>query len=367
MDREELLEMLADYHAVLADGASLDEVNAEIKANTPFKNYSDMARAAFGVQQGMREAAAAKRVSQREPGIGGLVASALIDRVTGGLGVPDVDVARGSEDFARSAAQGATFGFADEIVGMLGGDTEASRQRMEDLRTTEPVGTLLGEVAGAAPSILIPGGAALRAGGVARGAAIGAGAGAAAGAAAGIGEAEGPLPERFDEALIGAAIGGAVGAPLGGAGVWIGRFLPRIFGARGPRMARTLRRTSGVDRTLDDAFEAADEARRAVSREVYQPLDEAFKEVTDPGVLEALQQPELRTTVRSVSRDVASGKRAPSFDELQMEPVGRDWQRDRRARPRNAAGDRRTTRRRPRVRASERDRRGAGSEPYVRR
>lgn len=326
MDHDEIMELLADYHAVLADGASLVEVNREIAATTPYKNYAELARAAFGAPPraapGVAEEAEAKaeafeRRAERQPGIGGLAASAVVDRLLGGPGIPDVDVARATGDFGRAAAQGATFGFADELVGMLGGDTEASRQRMEDLRLTEPTATAMGEVAGAAPSILIPGGAALRAGGVARGAAISGGASAGAGALVGLGEAEGSLAERLDEALTGAAIGGVVGVPLGGAGVWIGRFLPRIFGQRGPRIARTLKRSAGVDRTLDEAFEAADEAKRAVSREVYQPLDEAFKEVTDPGVLEALQQPELRTTVRSVSKDVVNGKRGPSFEELQ--------------------------------------------------
>ena len=317
MEPHELLRM---YHAALASGQfSLADVNAEIKKTTDFDSYAALTRAVFEVDRAQLTAEATARVATREPGIGGLIASSLLDPKQLGLtGSPDPDLARGAEDFARTAAQGATLGFADEIAGMLGGDVEASRQRIEDLRTAEPVATALGEVAGTIPGLLIPGGAAVRAGGVARGAAVGAGVGAAAGAGVGIGEAEGPIGERLDEGLVGAGIGAAIGAPLGAGGVWIGRLLPRVFGKRGPRMAESLRRQAGVERSLDEAFDAVDNAKEAISRDVYQPIERAFKDGVDaPALIEALQQPELKTIVRSVSKDVQAGKRLPSFKELQ--------------------------------------------------
>ena len=195
MEPHELLRM---YHAALAEGVSLADVNAELAATTEFKTYAALTRAVFEGDKDER-AESLERVASREPGIGGLIASSLIDKLTGGVGVPDVDVARGTEDFARTAAQGASFGFADEIAGLLGGDAELSRQRIEDLRTVEPVGTVLGEIAGAVPSILAPAVAGVRAAGARGGAAVGG----AAGAAVGVGEGSGSLTERV--------VGGVVG------------------------------------------------------------------------------------------------------------------------------------------------------------
>lgn len=133
--------------------------------------------------------------------------------------------ARFLDNVVRQTAQGATFGFMDEISagirtgGGLWGDYGAAlaeeRARDAEFRQESPVTATIANIAGGVASpaarlrVFNPGRAASLPGAVARGA----GAGGAAGAVAGFGEGEGGLGQRAG----GAATGAAVGAALGGA------------------------------------------------------------------------------------------------------------------------------------------------------
>lgn len=293
-------------------------------------------------------------------------------------------------DFARMAAQGLTFGFADELVGAVKGDEamQESRQRVEDLRTLAPGASMMAEIAGGAAvpfgagtsvsrSLTRPG-----AGLVARaaaGAAGGASAGAAGGALYGAGEAD--EGNRLMGALRGGAVGTATGAVVGGAlpavGAGLskgGRFASEILApetqgqrearrrlravfeeaglnaddverrmaelgpeaviadldprlarearaavnqaasleraggpverlrartdARGERLVRALRESSGITESMPAGQEAAERAVQEVRREFYRPLEEAFPEVRGPNVAEVLRDPRIKPVAR---------------------------------------------------------------------
>lgn len=112
----------------------------------------------------------------------------------------------------RALAQGATFGWSDEIAGWLGGDTEFERRRLEQFRDANPTAAMLIETVGGLPTAAIPvlGGArvgslALRAG--TSGAAAGAtGALYGAGAATEGNRTEGALRALGPSAAIGVAV-----------------------------------------------------------------------------------------------------------------------------------------------------------------
>lgn len=137
--------------------------------------------------------------------------------------------------FGREMLSGLTFGYGDELESKITGTPiEAIRAGQTQYREENPMASMGANLLGAAPTMLIPGGAAMQgvravgtAGKVARG--LGAlGTGAAAGALSGSGESvEG---ERLSGAKTGAALG-AIGAPLGaGAG--------RVLGATGRGVRR---------------------------------------------------------------------------------------------------------------------------------
>ncbi len=236
----------------------------------------------------------------------------------------------GASDFARMLAQGATFGFADELVGLAGGDVEASRQRVEDLRTAQPGASLASEVAG---GFLLPGVGGARAaqagGRTARAAGRGALAtgalGAAGGGLFGLGEAEGTLLERAEEAKTPAVVGGLLGAATGGAGGAAGSVLRRRAESRGAQVAEALSRTSGVSADITGARASTRAAQGAIQQRLYRPLEEAFPSVSDPNVnnfiRELSDQPGTRALVRklglSPARGVPGPARTPSFQDLQ--------------------------------------------------
>lgn len=121
-----------------------------------------------------------------------------------------VNTAVSSRNIAASAAQGALFGFGDELRGLVHGeaDKELTRLRDDMFRREHPYVDGASAVAGGIlTGIALPGGAAahgVRA--VGRGAAIGAGAGALAGAGAGEG-----ADDRLRKAAAGFATGGVAG------------------------------------------------------------------------------------------------------------------------------------------------------------
>lgn len=145
--------------------------------------------------------------------------------------------------FARGAAQGASFGFADELLGMVNPELgERWSQDIETLREMAPGAMMMSEMAGgmALPGLGAGKGAAWLMGKgfgpAAARLAAGAGAGMLSGAATGIGEGEG-LYGRTVGGIGGGAAGGLFGTALGVAsgigGRLAGRFFPSLAEASG--------------------------------------------------------------------------------------------------------------------------------------
>ena len=243
-------------------------------------------------------------------------------------------------DFGRMALQGATFGFADEIIGMFAGDEarERSRQNLSVRRSNNPGTSLMSEIAGGAAVPIGVGGAAVRGGQSTRGlAATGAGLGALEGALFGAGESvEG---ERAQGAAIGAGVGavtGGVAAPAGGAAA-------RAVGGRakslmnrlrnvdpdrpgpGPRIADSLQELSGIQAGANDAIAVADRSLEQISQTVFSKLDDEFPEVDNGAITTYIRgltdNKDTRSVVGAVSRElrdkISEGSRLPSFSEVQ--------------------------------------------------
>lgn len=137
---------------------------------------------------------------------------------------------------ARGVARGVTFGFADELAGLVGGAAnavggdgfsagyaryrDAARRQNELDDRTNPISAVVGQVVGGVATLPlnVVGQAARGAGVLARAgnaALRGATSGAAGGALAGFGEGEGGLENRLGAAATGGAIGGALGGVVG--------------------------------------------------------------------------------------------------------------------------------------------------------
>lgn len=149
-------------------------------------------------------------------------------------------------DFLRMAGQGATFGFGDELAGLVRGRPgspeyeaarNASRQRVEDLRMLAPGASLASEVAGGVGLPFYSGAGvasnvAARTGSRAVGAAVGgATAGLLSGGLTGAGEAEDG--ERVMGAVRGGAIGGLFGGALGAGMGGAARLYDHVVGPSG--------------------------------------------------------------------------------------------------------------------------------------
>lgn len=144
------------------------------------------------------------------------------------------------ESFGGGLDQGLTFGFSDEIAAGLGSllDSrsytqlvEAQRSIVEQRRISNPGTFVVGEVAGAIPTIFIPvGGASAAAARTGTAAVVSTGArtGTAFGAVSGFGHDTGGVLDRIDGTALGAATGGIGGAILAGAGVLIARGVARM-------------------------------------------------------------------------------------------------------------------------------------------
>jgi hypothetical protein len=131
----------------------------------------------------------------------------------------------GMGDVARTAAQGLTFGFGDEIESAVTGrPVDEIRAGIDAFREARPVGSFLTEAAGGMVPGIAGGALALRGAGAAAKAGFGsqllrgAGAGAAGGAAYGIGSGENTA-SRVTGGLLGGVAGGVAGAafPVGAA------------------------------------------------------------------------------------------------------------------------------------------------------
>lgn len=242
-------------------------------------------------------------------------------------------------DFARMGFQGLTFGFGDEIIGMLGGPEarERSRQNLSVRRDLNPGASLMSEVAGgvALPTFAL--GQGVRAGQTTRQlAATGATVGALEGAAFGAGESvEG---ERGSGAVTGGLIGAATGgvaAPVGGAVAR--RVAPRARSllnnlrgidpdapGPGPRVAESLVERSGFEANVNEAMSLADQSLDEISAGVFSKLDDEFPEVDNPAVTTFLRgltdNKDTRSVVGAVSRELRDNLgegRLPSFAEVQ--------------------------------------------------
>lgn len=226
-------------------------------------------------------------------------------------------------DFARMMAQGATFGFGDELAGALDGGTEKSRQRIADLRKLAPGASTMAEIAGSSVLPIGAGGEAMTAGGgLLKGAAAGALGGAVQGGASGMGEATGSLADRLPAAKKGALVGAAIGAPLGAAPAAVNAFMRGSKGVPA-RLVDLLRSTTGAE-GLYDATKGAAAAKKAAG-EALGALDAANPSISDPAVIDALSN--NRFTQKAVRRLTNSGAleggatRPLSLDGLSVPPI----------------------------------------------
>ncbi len=208
-------------------------------------------------------------------------------------------------NFLGAAAQGATFGFADELVGLASPEAGERMRRAQDIREERaPGASALSQIAGGIMLPAIPAiGASRAAPGVLRGAATGLGRGglfgALGGAAAGAGFAEeGQRAEAAREgALFGGLTGAALGVPFGAVG--------GLFGAaagRGTRVAEKMGDLSGLDNlTLASAKGAVGLEKLDIQQTLYQPIQQANQAVDDPAILGFLTDvaidPNLKTLI----------------------------------------------------------------------
>src|SRR5690606_4392017 len=160
MNPDELLDLLKQANAAVRKGADPAAVGGRIAEFTggTITSLRDLGKAVQTAQaEDSPTLAAQKRLGSR-----------------GGSAVGD---------FARMAAQGATFGFADEMVGLVAGDEAkaASRQRVADLRQLVPGASTMADIAGGVAMPFVTGVSTARAltrpgaGALARAAAAGAG------------------------------------------------------------------------------------------------------------------------------------------------------------------------------------------------
>lgn len=321
MGEAELRKLLADAQDALARGAKYNDINEYIRSVTGGQ-INGMAHLTVTIDP---EAEADRRLAE------------------------SVDNKSPVSDFLRTMAEGATLGFADEIVGLFGGDAEASRARMDRIRTRNPGATMAGEIAGA---IAVPGLGAARAfkalrggGGILRTGGAGAIVGTGEGAIMGAGQSEG-------DRLGGAARGGAAGAFTGGLLSGGGSVLSRLASPLRPNRSianealRDIVDATGIERrnvparvrALPEGSVVADvspvtqavtpravrqapgllaaggparrvieranpQAFRAVRRAVWEPLEQATEAITDKPTLNLLRS---NVTIRDAARGVVN-------------------------------------------------------------
>lgn len=148
--------------------------------------------------------------------------------------------------FAQGAGQGITFGFGDELMaglktgaglwGDYGKEVEGQRKAIADAQAAHPGWFLGGNIAGALPTVAIPGLGVARATTVAGKLGAGLVGGTLTGAINGAGTSNSTTPEEF---LKGAAIGGGIGGAAGVAavpiGAAVGAGISRVLGRGGAK------------------------------------------------------------------------------------------------------------------------------------
>lgn len=166
----------------------------------------------------------------------------LLDNAMHLLGVPLP--MGGAEALARGAYDSATLGFGDEgaaalsvkpFEGNWGGQYQANldRVRAEQKASADAHPWLFGggQVAGAVPSMLVPGGAAVKGASLLEKMGTGALAGGLYGGAYGAGSADGNLADRALGAGVGAMVGGATGGAVPAIGAGVGKVVGGLTGA----------------------------------------------------------------------------------------------------------------------------------------
>lgn len=217
--------------------------------------------------------------------------------------------------------QGASFGFSDEIDGLKSGigamlqgqdfgqayerGQNDARGRLDNFREQNPLLSTGLEVAGAIPTSIIGGGAALAGKGATLGsrALSGALVGAGQGAVYGAGQADGGLGDR----AIGAGTGGVLGGAMGGAAPYVGNWLSNMLRSRAQRgvLSQAAKQMASAAETRGAAssmFNAVDQSGAAVTGNRYMSMlseiNDAFRSMRshsslDPkatGALEVLMQ-----------------------------------------------------------------------------
>lgn len=178
------------------------------------------------------------------------------EETQGKFGLADLTHIDG-RNLGRSAVQGLTMNWGDELLGLAGGDKEGMRTRQDLFHKSHPVvdvGTQV--VTGALPFFALPAakGASLLAQ-MGRGAAIGAGSGAVAGAGAGDN-----ADERKQGALVGGLLGGGLGAAIpGAAGVL--KTVRSPAAVANARLATAIEKSGGIDKVRGTAQDFAANGR----------------------------------------------------------------------------------------------------------
>ena len=232
-------------------------------------------------------------------------------------------------------AQGATLGFADEILGGVEGvarkfsggsfregyaeGRDRVRQGSRDYAAAKPKTNLALEIAGG----LVTGGAGAARAGLARtGARVAQGAkvGAGYGAVAGAGSAEGGLSERITGAGVGAAGGALAGAavPLAARAVRRGAESISRNARRLPAANRTLPATRGLDRDESKLAELF-----AADKKSPQTIRTQTEFLGDEGMLVDVGGPNVRGAAR-----YAATKPGPAKSQMTEALTGRVWNED---------------------------------------
>lgn len=213
----------------------------------------------------------------------------------------------GLGQFARSALQGLTLGWSDELAGLLGGDADFERQRLEQHRATDPAGAMGAELLGGLPTALLPAGWASR--GLSTGAQVvrGALSGAAAGGVYGAGAAD--PGERVQGAIAGAGPTAAIGAALPLVAPAIARTLLPAGRLAEDAVAPVAMR--GVTYTADEAIPGGPLPQRlpsTLTRDAGAPLPPAIRRDAVPP-----------TAARAAEADATQQPLLPTRDELRAE------------------------------------------------
>ena len=190
------------------------------------------------------------------------------------------DMAKG---VARSAGQGLTFGFGDELTALarslFGAESydelvEEERQALDDFREEHPGWAYGTEIAA---GMVLPGGALKGGLTAARAAKVGAGTGGAYGAGAG----EGNIVQRAPGAAVGAVLGGGLGAGGQKLSEVGSKYLRRRLGKRPGRQYRDAREqdlaVGRLQRDFKEQLETDDPARLAQMQAQGIPPSEAYR------------------------------------------------------------------------------------------